>query len=167
MPAPSEPGPSSIELTDPIIATINGATTHRTPIAVAYVDPLGQPHLSPRGTVQVYGPDQLALWARSRGLPDALAVNPRVALLYQNLADHTIYQFTGRGRPVDDASFRDWVFDHSPPHEQAQDPERTGTAVLVELDTLRGRSDDGFVMMARMATVAGAPQPGRARDALG
>jgi hypothetical protein len=155
MPAPAVPDPSSIELTDPIIATINGAAERRAPMAVAYVDPLGQPQLSPRGTVQVYGPDQLALWARSRGLPDALAVNPRVALLYQNLPDRTIYQFTGRARPVDDASFRDWVFDHSPPHEQAQDPERTGTALLVELDLVRGRSDDGPVIMARGATVAG------------
>jgi hypothetical protein len=144
---PAEP----IELNDLIATTINSAADRSVPLAVAYVDSSGLPNLSPRGTVQVVGPDQLALWARTSGLPDALAVNPTVALLYQDLANHHVVAFTGCGRIIDDPGFRDRVFEGSPEREQAQDPARAGTAILIEVDSVRGRIGDEVFVMARDA----------------
>jgi hypothetical protein len=144
---PAEP----IELNDLIASTINSAPDRSVPLAVAYVDSSGLPSLSPRGTVQVVGPDQLALWARTPGLPNALAVNPAIALLYQDLANHHVVAFTGRGRAVDDPGFRDRVFEGSPAREQAQDPGRAGTAILIEVDSVRGRIGGEVFVMARDA----------------
>jgi hypothetical protein len=138
-----------VRLTDDIAAAVNGAATRGVPLAVAYVDGNGLPHLSIRGTVQVHGDDELALWARSAGMPDAVRVNPNVALLYQDLANHTFYQFTGRAHVDDDPAIRDAVFENSPEREQAQDPQRSGAAIVVALDAVRGRGPSGLVQMAR------------------
>ncbi len=156
MAEPAEsPGP--VHLSGELAATINSAAARRTPIAVSYVDDAGRPQLSLRGTVQVYGVDQLALWARSPGLPRALAVNPHVALLYEDWANRTLYSFTGRGRPDADPAVRDRVFENSYGPEQAQDPGRAGTAVIIEVDTVRGRGPGGVVMMARAREEAAPP----------
>jgi hypothetical protein len=139
-----------IELNDVIAETIKTAPGRGVPLAVAYVDPDGLPKLSVRGTVQVVGPDQLGLWTRpGGGMPDALAANPNVSLLYEDLANINILMFTGRGRVVDDQAFRDQVFDGSPANEQARDAERAGQAILIELDTVRGRLGEGMLMMSR------------------
>jgi uncharacterized pyridoxamine 5'-phosphate oxidase family protein len=138
-----------IELDDRLAATINGARERGMPLTLAYVDLNGRPNVSPRGTVQVIAPDQLALWARTSGLPNALANNPNVALLYQDLANHDILSLTGRARVVDDAAFRNRVFEGSPDSEQSLDPDRAGTAILVELDSVRGRTGARIVTMTR------------------
>ena len=141
--------PSAVELDSAIAEVIDTAASRGVPVAVAYVDSAGRPNLSPRGTVQVHSSDQLALWARTPGLPAALAHNPHVALYYQDLANHVLYQFAGRARRVDDHAERDRIFEKSPPQEQAQDPERTGTAIIVDVDAVRGRGPGGIVLMAR------------------
>jgi hypothetical protein len=145
----STTNPSAVELDRAIAEVINTAASRGVPVTVAYVDSAGRPQLSPRGTVQVHSSDQLVLWARSPGLPDALAHNPQVALYYQDLANHILYQFAGRARRVDDQTERDRIFENSPPQEQAQDSERTGTAIVVDVDTVRGRGPGGMVLMAR------------------
>ena len=50
------------------------ALDNKTPFVVAYVDAAGVPHVSPRGTVQSWSPDQVAMWARdpAGGLPRAI-----------------------------------------------------------------------------------------------
>jgi hypothetical protein len=141
--------PSAVELDRAIAEVINTAAIRGVPVAVAYVDSACRPQLSPRGTVQVHSSDRLALWARTPGLPAALTLNPQVALYYQDLANHILYQFAGRARRVDEQAERDRIFENSPPQEQAQDPERTGTAIIVDVDTVRGRGPGGMVLMAR------------------
>jgi Pyridoxamine 5'-phosphate oxidase len=141
-----------IDLTGDIADAVNSATTRHAPLAIAYVDGDGRPHLSLRGTVHVYGDTQLALWARSAGLQDALATNPCVALLYQDLANHTLYRFTGRARRVDDPDARDRIYGASPEHERFQDPDRDGTAVIVEVEEVRGRGPNGVVAMTASNT---------------
>jgi catechol 2,3-dioxygenase-like lactoylglutathione lyase family enzyme len=146
-----------VGLTGDLAAAVNDAASRGVPLAVAYVDGDGLPHLSIRGTVQVHGDAELALWARSPGMPDALRVNPNVALLYQDLANHTFYQFTGRAHVDHDPAARDAVFENSPEREQAQDPQRSGAAIVVAVDSVRGRGPAGFVQMLRppAAEVAG------------
>jgi hypothetical protein len=140
---------AGIRLTADIAAVVNGAAGRRLPLAVSYVDGEGKPHLSLRGTVQVHAEDQLALWSRHPGLPAAIDGNPHVALLYHDLANRTYLEFTGRAHVADDPQVRDRVFDNSPPNEQAVDPERTGVAIVVDVDSVRGRLPSGRVEMAR------------------
>lgn len=118
-----EPGPVQLAEVETII---DGAARNGTPVAVSYVDEGGRPRLSPRGTVQVHGATQLALWARTPGLPAAVAVNPDIALLYQDLAQRTVLMFSGRARVTTDGATRDQIFEKSPVSEQAQDPDRRG-----------------------------------------
>ena len=145
-----QPGAApSIQLSDEIRAVVNGALSAGHPVTVAYVDPTGTPHLSMRGTVQVYDADRLALWNRGPDLPDSLRGNPRVALLYADLGSRTYLRFNGRAHVETDEVIRNQIFEGSPQREQAQDPERHGTAIIVELDLVRGITPSGPVRRAR------------------
>ena len=59
---------------------------------VAYVDADGVPHVSPRGTVQVWSPDQLAMWIRdpNGGLLRAIASNPHLSCFYRDAQEHAL-----------------------------------------------------------------------------
>lgn len=142
-------GESNIALTDEIKSVVDSALSAGHPVAIAYVGRAGEPHLSLRGTVQVFGPDQLALWNRGPGLPECIAVNPYVALLYVDLTKRTHLRFSGRAHVADDDATRTRVFAASPPGEQAQDPNRHGIAVIVDLDLVRGITQSGPINMAR------------------
>ena len=150
MQAPAAP-PKPLELTPAIKDAINGALINATPVTVAYVDHEGQPHLSLRGTVQVFSPTELALWIRNPegGLLAAIQENPRLALWYRDSRTRTSYQFHGRARRDDDADVRDRVFTGSPEQEQRMDAQRRGAAVIVELDRVEGRDASGPVVMIR------------------
>ena len=102
-----------------------------------------------RGTVQVHGADRLALWNRGPGLPDSVTMNPQIALLYLDLTARTHLRFNGRARVETDPTIRDQIFERSPRGEQAQDPNRRGIAIVIELDLVRGITPTGPVIMAR------------------
>jgi hypothetical protein len=142
-------GPDPFELTEDITSTINGAAAAGRAIAVAYVGAAGEPHLSLRGSVQVFDPNCLALWSRSAGLPEGLEDNPQLALLYQNLPERTFYRFSGRAHVEHDEMIRNQIFDASPEREQAQDPQRRGAAVIIELDAVEGMTPAGPLRMTR------------------
>src|SRR5687767_3797563 len=97
-PMTTDATPGPIRLTDELRTAINGALANGTPVVVAYVDERGQPRLSFRGSTQVFGDDQLAIWARNPegGLLRALAANPRVTLLYRNPQPRLLLTFEGR-----------------------------------------------------------------------
>lgn len=139
-----------IELTDEMRDALASALTDRMPVIMTYVDAEGQPHLSFRGTAQVFSKDQLAVWARNPdgGLPQAMegGTNPRVALLYRNTETRVAWQFLGRGRVVTDEASRNQIFDNSPEFERNTDPERKGKAIVIDVDQVVQR---GEVLMAR------------------
>jgi hypothetical protein len=140
---------AGIKLTDDITAAVNGAAETGKPLVVAYVDTTGEPHLSLRGTVHVFEKDRLALWSRSPGLPEAIKANPRVALLYQNLAQRTLYRFGGLAHVEEGESVRTQVFENSPEREQAQDPNRHGSAIIIKLESVDGMTSGGPVRLTR------------------
>ncbi len=125
-----------------------GALANRTPVIMSYVDADGQPHISYRGTAQVYGSDQLAVWARNPdgGLPNAVGVSPKVALLYRNPETRVSWQFLGRARIEEAEEARAVIFDASPEFERNQDPERKGKALVIDVDQVVAR---GEVLMER------------------
>lgn len=147
--APLEPSP--LRLTEDIAQAVNNALTNGVPIVVAYVDPQGQPHISPRGTVQVFSSTQLALWNRSAegGMTKAMATNPRLSFFYRNPATRTTYSFEGHARVTENQAERNRIFEASLVIEQRTDPERKGVALIVDLDRVQGTRPQGRVLMER------------------
>ncbi len=139
----------AINLDDEVKAALAGARDANKPMTLAYTGQDGAPHLSFRGGVVVFGPDQLAIWVRKRdgGFANAIAQNPAVALLYGDFDGHRIYSFIGKAR-VDETA-NDAVWDATPQIEKDRDPERNGIAVLVDLDSVTGRGTEGPVAMTR------------------
>ena len=142
---------NELRISTEVTEAVNNALATMNPILLSYVDASGQPHLSFRGTTQVYSDDQLALWARDAhgGLPSALPNNPKVALLYRNPETRSMYVFSGRGRVESADDVRTHVFDASPEREQQADPDRKGVAIIVDLDTIEGRTADGPFKLTR------------------
>ena len=143
--------PSALALDDAVAAVIDGALDNRTPVIVAYVDAEGVPHQSPRGTVQVWSPDQLAMWIRdpNGGLPRAIAGNPYLSCFYRDAKTRVAYELTGRARPLDDPDDRRRVFLQSPRVEQNLDPMMRGIAIVIDLDVVAGGGPVGRVNMRR------------------
>lgn len=119
---------------------IDHALVERHPMLLAHVDAHGQPILSFRGSVQVHGDDQLALWVRNAegGLIEAIRANPRVALMYRDEDAKATYQFQGQARVTEDSADRQRVFERAPPAERAHDFAMLGVAVVVDLDRVEG-----------------------------
>jgi predicted pyridoxine 5'-phosphate oxidase superfamily flavin-nucleotide-binding protein len=145
--------PIPIHLTEEMRDAINGALANGTPVVVAYVDERGQPRLSFRGSTQVFGDDQLAIWVRNPegGLVRALAANPRITLLYRNPQPRTMLTFEGRGHIDAADATRTAVYERSPEVERNLDPERKGLALIVDLDRVTGITPSGRVLMQRPA----------------
>ncbi len=152
-PPPGPPPATPVQLTDAIKGMINGAFDNRTPVLVCYVDAEGQPSLSLRGSTQAISDTQLAVWARNpeSGLAHEIQSRPRVTLWYRDPETRTMLQFRGRAHVETDPAAANRVYDNSPEPERNFDPERKGTAVIIDLDRVDGRTPDGPVRMERGA----------------
>jgi hypothetical protein len=130
---------SSLVLTQEIKDLVNGSLESGNPILLAAVDAQNHPVLSFRGSTTVHSDDQLGLWARNAtgGTIEAIKHNPNVALMYRS-ATIPLLKFEGRARVVTDAAERDAVFNAAPQREKDGDPERKGTAIIVDLDSVFG-----------------------------
>ena len=103
------------------------------------------------------GPQQLAIWVRKRedGLAKAMGAWPEITLFYVDLAERgVVYTFYGRGMVSGDSAVTDQVWAATPEREQAQDPERRGVALLVELERVvaQGIRPERAIVMMRVAT---------------
>jgi hypothetical protein len=146
--APPPPA-APLRIDDTIAATINGAFDQQAPFVVAYVGLDALPHVSYRGSVQVFADDALAMWARdpNGGLVKSVGVNPALALMYRDPKTRTQYEFVGRARVDNAPEVRDTVFAHMAPFEQGLDPARRGVAIIVELDSITGGPPGAAVNM--------------------
>ena len=138
-----------IQLDDDIRAAINGAFAARNFVVLGYVGDEGAPHLSFRGSTQVFGPDQLAIWVRNPdgGLVRAVRTRPKVSLLYHSSEPRRILTFMGRGRVEPGAN--DVVYANAHPAERDRDPEKKGVALIVDLDDVSGFGPSGLIRMTR------------------
>jgi hypothetical protein len=142
---------SGIAIDDGLATLINGSFEAGTPMLVAYVDANNQARLSFRGSIHVHTADQLAIWVRdpAGGLPNALANNPQLTLMYRNAPTRSTIFFYGRGHVENDDATRARVYDESPEGERGRDPERKGVPLIVDLDVVQGGSPDARVDMHR------------------
>jgi hypothetical protein len=143
--------PDTIDLTGDIAAAIDGAVTRGATPTLAYVRPDGSPAVSFRGSTQVHGPKNLAIWARKPddGLAAAIAENPRVAIAYfsPDGPGARFLSIEGRARVAPEAN--DEVFAGMVELEQQFDAERNGVAVVIEVDSVSGAGADGFFQQSR------------------
>lgn len=137
-----------IKLSPEMKAAINGAPANKAPMMLAYVDETGQPSLSFRASTHAHSDDQLAIWLRKAegGLTDAIAKNPKVALMFRDNVSGGMFHFQGRARITTDPRERQKIFDNSPESERNHDLDMKGGAVIIDLDFLQGfvgRTPDG------------------------
>jgi hypothetical protein len=145
--APPEPAK---ELSLFVRGAINGALANGTPITFAYVDKDGLPHLSLRGSVQVFSDTQLSIWLRPTDHSAvAIAENPAVSLLYRDSKSRTTLTIKGSAAVDDSASVRARVFNLIPEVEQTHDTKQEGKALIIDVEELRGTSPLGAVQMKR------------------
>lgn len=143
---------AGLELTDDITRALGSSVDDGRPVAVAYVGTDGLQHVSFRGSTRVHGPAQLAIWVRKQddGLAQAVAERPQVALVYYKPGDPPGYlSLRGRARVAPEANDEVWAATHE--RERAQDPERGGIALIIDLDVAQGMGPDGFFHMERGA----------------
>lgn len=138
-----------IKLGDELKRRLVDALTDGVAVVASYIDPNGDPHISFYGSVHAYSDQELGLWARNpesalvAGIPD----NPKVAFAYADLSTRTFYRLHGTARVTTDEAERERVFAGMHPFEQGQDPERSGTAIIVALDEVAGRDESGMFSM--------------------
>ena len=137
-----------IEITEEMKAAINNAVADKSPIIVSSVDATGQPSLSFRGSIQTYSDTQLAMWIRNPegGILNSVAVNPKIALMYRNAETRVAYMIHAEARRDDSDAVKQAVYEAAPEVERNADPERKGTAVVIDLVRVIQR---GQVIMER------------------
>jgi hypothetical protein len=138
--------PEAVDLMGTAKLAIDNAYERGHPVTVAYVDELGRPSQSIRGSTQVLNARELGIWARSRdtGLAKAIAGNPNVSVLFFGLLpDGAKLLLNLQGRARADSTRNDVVYRNMSDTERGYDPEAKGIAVIVEVDTVSGMSAAG------------------------
>lgn len=123
---------------------VNNALDEGFPLALAAVTPDAEPLVSFRGSAQTFGGDALAFWVRAApsATLSAIAANPQVAMIYTNMPGRKFYVFRGRARVTQDPAERDAIWEGQHPLEKDRDPERSGVAVIIDLDRVSGSGID-------------------------
>ena len=135
-------------------AIVNAALANNTPLIVAYTGDDGAPVLSLRGSVQAYSDTQLSIWVRhaNGGMANTLRKNPAMALDVPRSAGPRHADLRG-ARPLRRRSERSATASSSlmPEVEQRHDLDRTGAALIIDVDRVTGSTPRGGVRMARQS----------------
>jgi hypothetical protein len=141
-----------LDLTGEIAEAVDGAALRGKTLALAYQGEDGYPAVSFRGSTQVYGPQQLAIWARKadEGFAKAVAERPQVSLVYYGGPDGPGPMFLSfKGRAHVDPSANEQVWSRMIEGEQQQDADRRGVAVIVEVERAEGFAATGPFVIER------------------
>ena len=125
---------------DDVRDRVNGALDEGFPLCMVAVSDDSQPVVSFRGSAQTFGDDALAVWVRGEPSATLTAVttHPAVALMYTNMPARKFFIFRGQAAVSTDPSERDQIWEGQHDLEKSRDMERTGTAVIVRLDSIQG-----------------------------
>lgn len=137
----AKPAPELGMLLDETVAEfVDTAFARNAPLALAYVDEKGRPHLSYRGSLAWHDKESLALWVRdpSGGLLAAIESNPHVAILGSDHSTRTHYEFLGRARVESDPTEAERIYTKGPDFEKNVDAGQRGVAVVIDVDMVRG-----------------------------
>ena len=134
-----------LDLIGDVAAAIDGAAERGHAIVLGYIGDDGYAAISFRGSTQVHGPRQLALWARKpdEGLAKVIARRPHVSLLYYAPDGPGPKYLSIHGHARVDSSANDGVYAKMIEGERQQDPERHGVAVVIDVETVNGFGAEG------------------------
>ena len=140
-----------MDLTADIAAAVDGAAARGHAVVLGYIDEGGYPAVSFRGSTQVRGPQQLAIWARKAddGFAKAIAERPQVSLMFYEPESDGLKYLTFRGRARVEPSANDEVYANIIDGEKAQDPDHKGVAVVIEVESVNGFGADGPFQLQR------------------
>ncbi|MCL0043994.1 pyridoxamine 5'-phosphate oxidase family protein [Dehalococcoidia bacterium] len=126
-----------IKITDEMGKSINNALANGTPCILATASPKGEPSLGFRGSMMVYDGESLAYWERAKraGL-EHIEANPKVVVLYRDPITHLAWKFHGEATIYRDGLIRDHVMARVVQPELDRDPDRTGYAVIIRLNSV-------------------------------
>lgn len=149
--APQEHHMTPLDLTGDIATAVDGAVERGPSFVLGYTGDDGTAVLSFRGSLKVHSAHQLELWSRKRdeGLVEAVAERPQVSLLYYSTDTPGPKYLSIRGRARVAEELNDRVYDGMVPAEQAQDPERKGVALIIDVDSVQGFGDEGGFLQER------------------
>ena len=138
-----------IDLSGDIASAINGAAERGHAVILGYVGDDGYAAISFRGSTQVFGASQLAIWARNAtgGLVAVIAERPEVSLLFYEPAGPGAKYLSFHGRARVDASANDQVYGAMIEGERRQDPDRNGVAIVIDVESVRGLGSGGPIQM--------------------
>ncbi len=127
-------------LPDDVKDRVNRALDEGFPLSFMAVGSDAQPVVSFRGSAQTFGDDSLAIWVRGEpsSTLEAIARNPSVAMTYTNMPARKFFIFRGQAAVTTDQAQRDAVWEGQHDLEKSRDTERTGTAVIIRLDSVQG-----------------------------
>jgi hypothetical protein len=134
---------------DHVRSPIDRALANGTPLVLSYVDDLGYPSVSLRGSIQVYGDLQLCAWLRdaNSGLVRAVNAGRPLGLLYRDSSTRSTFLIRARGRLDDDPAVREQVFNLAPEVEQTHDVARKGAALIIDVERITGTSPQGAILV--------------------
>jgi hypothetical protein len=134
-----------LDLTGDVALAIDDAAERGHAIVLGYIGDDGYAAISFRGSTQVHGAKQLALWARkpNEGLAKVIGRRPHVSLLYYSPEGPGPKYLSIHGHARVDASANDDVYAKMIEGERQQDPERNGVAVVIDVETVDGFGADG------------------------
>jgi hypothetical protein len=136
-----------VKLTEEMRRHVNNAATNRAPCVLATASPEGMPDVGFKGSMMVFDDAHLAYWERTRGQHLAnVERNPKVAVLYHNIAERVGWRFFGEATVIKSGDRRRQVMERVVEFELNQDPERLGYAVVIRVDKVISR---GQVLMSR------------------
>ena len=126
-----------IKIDDEMRGLINNCQADGFPCVLGTASRDGRPQISMKGSAMVYDQESLAYWERSkRSALENVAENPHVVILYRNTEKRINWRFYGTATVHDDGPVRDDVMARTVQAELDRDPERTGVAVVVRLDSI-------------------------------
>jgi hypothetical protein len=140
-----------LDLTGEIAAAIDGAAERGHALVLGYIGDDGYAAISFRGSTQVHGPQQLAIWARKAdsGFAQVIADRPQVSLLYYSPDGPGPKYLSIHGHARVTPSANEEVYAKMIEGERRQDPERKGVAVIIEVQTVNGFGADGAFSLQR------------------
>jgi general stress protein 26 len=138
-----------------ITGLISSASSDGVPCLLGTASRDGHPQISPKGSMAVFDAQTLSFWERShRSAQRAITENPNVVVYYRNAARakdipyrSAALRFHGRARIVESGPARDRAWELMDTFEKERDPDRTGVAVLIDVDLIEELS--GNVVMRR------------------
>lgn len=132
----------NVALTDEMARALDGALADHAPCLVATASATGVPDVSYRGSIMVFDAEHLAFWERAKGETlRNIQENPHVCVLYRNPETRQSWRFYGEAEVVTDGPVREQIMHRVNEFELAQDPERSGYAVLIRVDRVRARNE--------------------------